>query len=876
MNIVRRLLRRLRPQMEARMDEEMRFHLEMQARQNREAGMPAGEAHRAAVLTFGGVEQVKEVCREQQPLAWLRDLVGDLRYGGRVLRRSLGFTAVGVLTLGLGIGACTAIFSVVNGVLLRPLPIPEPERIVVIRESFLPTLPDASVASGKYLDWQRQAASFESLGALSATSYNLTGAGDPLHLHAARMTASMLSTLRLSPLLGRNFAAEEQRPQDQENVAILSHGLWQRRFAGDAAVLGRRIQLNGRPFTVVGVMPPETGLPEWVEVFTPYGFRAGDELNYDGPSLYVVGRLRAGVTPAEAQSEMNVLAARTAAAHPMSRGWSTRVSPMTESIVGKVRPVLLSLLGAVGFLLLIACANVANLLLARATSRSREMAVRAALGARGGRIIRQLLSESVLLSLLGGGLGVLLAQAGLPALLALAPEALPRAADLAVDGRALGLTFALALVTGLGFGLAPAFQASRVDLNQMLKQGGRGATEGGAPRRLRGALVIGEVAIALVLLAGAGLLMRSFARLQQVSPGFNPEGAHVAETYLPRTHYPDGGQYVSFAEQTMASIAALAIVQTVAVANNLPFSDHHMTSSTTVRFGLPNRPPPTDAEMPAATHYTVSPDYFRAMGIPLLRGRPFDQQDVSGARRVTIVSESVARKLFPGEDPLGKIISLYGSARREIVGIAGDIKPKRLDSEATLQIYEPFAQVPDNDIIYVVRTAVRGADEEIASAIHAAIARADPTVPIYGARPLTAVVGGSIARQRFAMTLFTVFSLVALLLAAMGIYGVMAYSIAQRTGEIGIRVALGAHPRDVVALVFRQGGKLIALGVLAGVLGALLLTRFLEKLLFNVSVRDPLTFAAIVVVLVLVATSACLLPAHRASRVSPMVALRAE
>jgi predicted permease len=877
--VVARRLRAVlrRAQIEQELDQEIRFHVEKEIEQNVAKGMTYKEARRAALRDFGGVERYKEEAREARGIRLLEESWQDVRYGARILRRSPGFAAVAILTLGLGVGACAAIFSVVNGVLLRPLPFPEPDRVVVIRESFPPTLPDSSVASGKFLNWQKQATSFESLGFLGATSYNLTGAGAPVHLHAAHIGASLLSTLRLGPLLGRNFTPEEQLPRDQQNVAILSFGLWRRHFNGRSDVLNQTIQLNGRAHTVVGVMPPESGLPEWAEVFVPAGFRVNDQRNYASwHGLYVVGRLKPGITPTQAQSELRLLDERTAQAHPESRGWIARVTPLFESVVGKVRPLLFALLGAVGFLLLIVCANVANLLLARATSRSKEMAVRVAVGASRARILRQVLVESMVLSLLGALLGVLIAKGGVTALLALAPQTLPRAAKIAVDGSALGVAVALAVLTGIAFGLVPALQVSRVRLHETLKQSARGASEGGQRQRLRGALIVGEMAVALVLLAGAGLLTRSFARLQEVSPGFNARNVHVAEIFLPRPEYTSPAQYVRFAEQTMAEIAAKPEVQAVAVSANIPFSDHHMTLSMTVHFSIPGRPLVTNSEMPVSNYYAVSKDYFRAMGIPLLRGRPFDDRDRFSSTRVVIIGESLATRFFPGEDPLGKVIAAEGRAPYEIVGVAGDVKTNGLDGDGTLQLYVPFTQEPDNDIIYVVRTAESGAAWDVFDAVRTAVAHADATVPIYSPRPLAALVGASIGRQRFAMTLFAIFSAVALLLAAIGVYGVMAYSVAQRTGEIGIRMALGAQTRDVMGLMVRQGGRLIALGVIAGVIGGLMLSRFLEKMLFHLSAHDPVTFVAIVVLLVMVAGLACVLPARRASKVNPMIALRAE
>jgi putative ABC transport system permease protein len=801
--------------------------------------------------------------------------MNDLRFALRQLTKAPGFTAVTVLTLAVGIGACVAIFSVVNAVLLSPLPFPQPDRLVALRETFPPTVPDSSVAYAKYMDWRDQAQSFHGIGALDGMSYNLGGA-EPVHLHAARITASLLAALGVAPVHGRNFLADDEMPDDRDSVCLLSYGLWQRRFGGRPDVVGERVQLNGRPYTVVGVLPRDSGLPPRVEVFTPLALTERARRYYGHHSLQVFARLRPGVTVEQAGREMAAIATRMARAHPETQGWGVNVLSLTDTVVGPVRQALWALLAAVGLLLLIACANVANLLLARATSRVTEMALRAAIGASRYRIVRQLLAESLLLALLGATLGVVIARSGLEALLALAPDTLPRAANIAVDARALAFAFVLALLTGVGFGIVPAVQATRVDLHEALKQGARGASEGAPRRRLRGALVVGELAIALWLLAGAGLLMRSFTRLADVDPGFDPHDVHVSSVFLPRPQYADPARHVTFAREALAAISAIPGVTAAGAAANIPFSTVHMTDMTaTMRaFVVPNRPPVTGAETPVSTWYTVTDDYFRAMGIRILRGRAFDARDGADSARVAIISDSLARRFFPGEDPLGKSIHIGGPVPREIVGIVADIKSRSLEGESTLQTYHPFAQSPDNDIVFVVRTA--GPLPGLPEAVRRAIARVDAAIPAYDGHALSALVGASIARQRFAMTLFGAFSGVALLLAAIGIYGVMAYSVSQRAGEIGIRMALGAHGGNVLRLVFAQGGKLIAVGILAGVLGALLLTRFLDTLLFNLSAHDPPTFVAIVVLLAVVAGVACLLPARRASRLDPMVALRSD
>jgi putative ABC transport system permease protein len=866
-----------REKLEAELDEEIRFHLDKEIERNRALGLTPTEARRAALLAFGGIDRAKEEVRDARGARLLSEMWQDIRYACRMLRRAPGFAVVAIGTMGLGIGACAAVFSVVQNVLLRPLPLDDPDRVVVIRESFLPTLPDSSVASGKYLSWQREATSFESLGSLGATSFNLTGTGAPVHLHAAHITASVLPTLGLRPLLGRNFRVEELS-RERTTVAILSFSLWQSLYGGREDILDQNIELNGRRHAVVGVLPPDSGLPGWAQVFAPGTFGPVDERNYASwHGCYVIGRLKGGVTPAQAESELRQLDERTARQFPESRGWHAHVRPVMDSLVGKVRPVLLTLLGAVGLFLLMACANVANLLLARAASRSREMAVRTAVGSSRARIVRQLLVEGAILSIFGATVGVLVSRISLVTLLALAPQNLPRATEVAVNGHALGLAAALAMLTGVAFGLVPAIHLSRLRLHETIKASAGRAGGGPLRQRLRSALVIAEVAIALVLLSGAGLLMRSFAGLQSVNPGFDPAGGHVAEIFLPRPRYTTPGQYVRFAEQTVADIAAAPGVHAAAVSANLPFSEHHMTLSMTVRLDVVGRPS-LDGERPVANYFAVSPDYFRAMGIPVRRGRPFDHRDRGGgqSRPVAIVGDSLARRLFPDQDPVGQSLRLDGSDSWEIVGVAGDVKTTSLDADASFQIYVPFAQAPDNDIIYVVRTSDSVPAGQVSETIRAAVARADATVPIYSPRPLATMVGNSITRQRFALTLLGVFSALALLLAAIGVYGVMAYTVAQRTGEIGIRMALGARSRQVVGLVLRRGLLLIAAGAAVGLGGALLLTRFLQSLLFQVSSHDPTTLIAGVMVLTAAAALACVIPAHRATRVNPMVSLRSE
>jgi putative ABC transport system permease protein len=798
--------------------------------------------------------------------------MNDLRYALRQLVRAPGFTAIAVLTMGLGIGACVAIFSVVDAVLLRPLPFAEPDRLVAVQEVNVPSWPAGSIltAPGKYLDWREQSTSFESLAATRVDSFNLTGAGDPVRVSVGRLTANALSTLRVRPALGRAFLAEEDAP-GREQVALLSHGFWVGRMGGRADVLGQTVQLDGRPFTVVGVMPAGFQLDGPLDLFTPMAFPAAARDNRVAHTIDVVGRLKAGVTLAQAKSEMALLATRLDQQRPGRAGvWGAEVRPMLEARVGEVRRLLLSLAGAVGFLLLIACANVANLLLARATARVREIAVRAALGAGRGRIVRQLLTESVLLALGGGALGVLVAEASTGALLALAPEILPRAQEIAIDVRAAGVSCGLALLTGVLFGLAPALTATRLRLDEALREAARGHSEGRRGGRLRGTLVVAEVAIALVLLVGAGLIMRSFVRLQAVDPGFRPQGALAFSLTLPQGKYPTGTHAGAFVDQAVARMAASPGVEAAAATWAVPFSTPR-APRLFLEIGGWAAPP---GGLPHTAYYPVTPDYFRAMGIPVHRGRVFERQDGASTAPVAIVNETLARRFFPGEDPIGKRLSVSNGPQtwREIVGVVADVRHGNLAAEVLPQVYEPLAQRPRGILTFVVRGDLASAT----AAARAAVRSIDGDLPLASLRPLSDFVAESVARQRFAMLLLAVFSAAALLLAAVGIYGVMAYSVSRRTNEIGIRVALGARAGHVLQLVLSQGGRLVALGLAAGVAGALALTRFLDKLLFEVTATDPSTFAAMVVLLAVVAALACLLPARRAARVDPMLALRAE
>jgi putative ABC transport system permease protein len=800
-------------------------------------------------------------------------MLNDLRYALRQLIKAPGFTAVAILTLALGIGACTAIFSVVNVVLLRPLNYPEPDRIVSIRETNLPQFPVFSVSPPNYLDWEKQTKSYEYLAAYTGADLNLTGDGEPQQLSGLKATAHYFDVYGVKPILGRMWLPEEDA-QGKDHVVVLSYHFWQRVFGGAADVVGRSIQLNGEPYTVVGIAQVGFGLASKVEAWTPLAFKPEETANSARGDHYinVVGRLRPGVTVAQARAELELLATQLAKQYPDSnKGWGIFLMLSQDYIVRDVKPVLYTLLGAVGCVLLIACANLANLLLARASARSREISIRAALGASRGRLVRQLLTESVVLAVGGGVAGVILARWGLDALLALAPSSLPRISEIHLDSGVLIFSLALSIITGLVFGIAPAWLAARADVNEALKQGTRGSTEGGARGRLRSALVVLEVTFALVLLGGAGLLARSFMQLAHVDPGFTPENATLLQLSLPQKKYAMPEQQTAFADALLERVKVLPGVQWAGITHSMPLLGGYVLT-----FSIEGRPPIAPSDQPSASYYAVTPDYFRAMGIRLIRGRTFTPRDDAKAPRVAIINEAFARQFFPNEDPIGKRIDidLGPDAWREIVGIVGDIKQNGPDQATSAQSYEPFAQKPFNSIDLIIRT--KGAPAALLGALRPAVYAVDKDQPIGVIRPLEEIMADSIARQRFAMTLLSVFSLVALVIAAVGIYGVMAYNVVQRTGEFGIRMALGAQQGDVLRLVLAQGGKLIGIGLVVGLAATLAASRAMGSMLFNTSAQDPLTLSMITLLLGAVALIACLLPANRATKVNPIEALRAE
>jgi putative ABC transport system permease protein len=807
----------------------------------------------------------------------MESLLQDLKYGVRMLMKHPGFTAVAVIALALGIGANTAIFSVVNAVLLRPLPFTEPDSLMVVYESRMDRGGQrGSVSYPNFADWRAQNTVFEHMSTFHDSDFVLTGEGEPVRLHTAVVNADLLPLLGVAPIIGRPFVPEEDKPGNSGRVVLLSHRLWQQRFSGDQNVLGKSLVLNGKDYDVVGVMPEGFHFPvdaETIDLWTTVAVDSGMFGQRGAHYMHVIARLKPGITQAQATAEMEGIAANLERQYPDENSHrGVTVVPALESLVGDVRPALLILLGAVGMVLLIACVNVANLLLARATTRHREMAIRAALGASRLRVVRQLLTESVLLALAGGALGLLIALWGTDLLVSLTRDDLPRAGQIGLDVRVLGFTLLVSLLTGIVFGIVPAIQSSRTDLTESLKEGGRGSTEGGR-NRLRGALVVGEVAIAIVLLAGAGLLIQSLRRLERVDPGFNPRNVLTFSLGLPEVRYKPE-QQIQFYQLLKARLESLPGVKSASAVMPLPLGGDRMR----VTFETEGRPI-AKGELPATEIRTIGLDYFKTMGIPLIKGRDFTERDVQKAPAVIIVNEAFAKQFFPGEEVIGKHIQPGISddddetPMREIVGLVGNVKHQKLNAEPDPEAYEPHAQLTF-DMTMLVRTETD--PNSIVKAAQNEVKALDKDLPAYGIKTLDEYLSASVARPRFNALLLGVFASLALILTAVGLYGVMNYSVTQRTHEIGIRVALGARQQDVLKMVVRQGMILTGIGIGAGLIGAYFLTRLLETMLFGVGSTDPATFVAISIILAGVALGACFVPARRATKVDPMIALRYE
>lgn len=805
----------------------------------------------------------------------LDTLLKDIRYGARMLIKSPGFTAVALLTLTLGIGANSAIFTVVNALLLRPLPFEDADRLVFLSERSR-QLEGMSISYPNFTDWREQNSSFEQIAVFRRQSFNLTGGSEPERLNGAQVSATLFPILTYQPALGRVFTNEEDKP-GADPVVVLSYGLWQRRFGSNPDILGQTLSMNGKGFMVIGVMPQKFAFPSRVELWVPVGPESSQESwqsRGNHPGLYGIARLNPGVSLEQARADMDTVAARLEQQYPNTNTTNrVSVTPLLEIVVRDVKPGLLVLLAAVGFVLLIACVNVANLLLARGATRSKEIAVRCALGAGRFRLVRQLMTESVLLSLLGGALGMALAYWGVKGLIAISPANTPRADEISLDLTVLGFTLAVSLLTGVAFGLAPALQASKPDVNESLKDASRGST--GVRHRIRSVLVIIEVALALVLLIAGGLTIRSFYRLQQLNPGFDDEGLLTLQLTLPQLSYSEPHKRTGFFQQLVDRIASLPGVESVGAATGLPLGNNGNQTS----FSIEGQPPPGPGEVPLVEIANVSSDYFKTMRIPLLRGRTFTDQDNADAPPVMVIDQLFAERHWPGEDPVGKQVRFGGASHQgpvvKVVGVVGRVKMDGLDQDSNrVQGYRPYLQSPWFGFAVVMRTKSDAAG--LASAVRQEVLKIDAGQPIFNIRTMEQIRSETTTSRRMTTILLSIFAGVALLLAAVGIYGVMAYSVNQRTHEIGIRIALGAARRDVVRLVVGQGMLLASTGVGLGLGGAFLLTRWMSNLLFGVSATDPATFGGIAALLTGVAFAACMVPARRATKVDPIVALRYE
>ena len=815
----------------------------------------------------------------------------DIRYGARMLLKNPGVTTIVILALALGIGANTAIFSVVNAVLLRPLPYYESDRLVFLNEKS-PVLDDMSISYPNFLDWRNHNQSFEKIGVYNRASYNLTGVGEAERIVTGQVSADLFSVLRVNALHGRVFTNDEDKP-GAAPVVVLSYPLWQRRFGGQTSILNQPITLNNKSYTVIGIMPESYFYPSRVEMWVPAG-QLSDQPSWQSrgnhPGLYGVARLKPGVTFEQAEADMNNVAANLEKQYPDTNTANrVRMRPLLEIFVSDVRRGLWVIFGAVGFVLFIACANIANLLLARATSRRKEMAIRTAVGASRWRIARQLLTESILLSLVGGGIGLVLARWGVDLILYVSPDAIPRSREIGLDWTVLAFTIGVSFLTGILFGLIPAIQAGEVDVHETLKETGRGSS---GRHWLRSSLVVVEVATTLVLLIGAGLMIRSFYLLQKVNPGFSDEHLTSFSVSLPQKKYATEEQQAAFYNRLLENIRALPGVESAAAASGLPLGNNGWQTS----FMIDGRPVPPRDQVPLMEACLVTPDYFKAMNIPVLRGRVFTDRDdrshiagrdlsklnenqraIAGMNSI-VIDEDFAKRYWPNEDAVGKYVRLgteSDAPKLEVLGVVGRVKMESLNQNSDrVQGYFPFNQTPDTGMTVIVKGA--SDPNQLIASVRGAIREVDPDQPIYSVRTMNEIRAESVAGERLNLTLLSLFAGIALVLAIVGIYGVMSYSVTQRTHEIGIRMAIGARPRDVFKMVLGHGMKLTLLGVVIGLGSAFALTRLMETMLFGVEPTDKLTFAAISIMLIMVALLACYLPGRRATKVEPTISLRYE
>jgi putative ABC transport system permease protein len=793
----------------------------------------------------------------------------DARYAVRQLVRAPGFTVVAVLTLALGIGASTTIFSVVNGVLLRPLPYPDSQALVRVHE-VVPQYGRFSVAPANFLDWRDQSRAFTRMGAYTSSSATFLNDSGPARIPGAAVSWDLLPTLGVGPAAGRAFTAADDRPNADATV-VLSHDLWMDRFGGDRGVIGRTVTMNGAPVTVIGIMPAGFYFPTRETAFwRPLGLDPV-RASRGGHYLGVVARLKSGVAVEQADREMQALAQRLAAEYPeSSAGESAEVVRLQDQVVGSIRPALVTLFAAVGFVVLIACANVANLLLVRASVREKEVAIRAALGASRRRLGVQMLVESLVLAAVGGAVGVGLAYVGLGPILTLGAQSIPRVADVAIDRQVLLFALGATVVTGVLFGLAPAWQASRAGVVGPLKEGGRSSATAGA-RWVRSTLLVGEVALSIILLTGAALLLRSFDRLTNVDPGFKPNGVLAFHVSLSPTAFPDTSRATAFYETLLERLEAQPGVQAAGQVQTLPLRGSYVLS-----FAIRGRAPAKPGEEPSANYRAISAHYFQALGVPLLKGRVFTGSDQAKSEPVAVVDQAFADKYFPNENPIGQGLHVGNGnpGYSTVVGVVGSVRYDSLDASPAPTMYVPLTQDFFGTTWIVARTS--GDPDLLADPVRRVLHGLDPTLPAYSLAPMSTIVNDSVAAQRFSVLLLALFAGVALFLAAVGLYGVVAYTVSRRTREIGLRMAVGAEPGDIVRMIVGGGLRLALVGVVVGVTGALALSGLVSTLLFQVTPSDPVSYAATAGLLLLVAALACYIPARRAMRVDPLVALQAE
>lgn len=874
-----------RDAVESDLTDELRFHFENEVEKYKRAGLSADEARRRARLSFGSDASVADDCRDARGTGFIENLRRDVRYAMRQLFAKPAFAAVLILTLALSIGANSAIFSVIDSVLIRSLPYPQANRLVYLYLSS-PEYPKFPLNPFDFRDYRTRSKSFESMAAMTRGDLQLSGgSAQPVMLHGFRVTAGYFHVLGLHPKLGREFNRHAELPGNANQV-ILSDRLWRSRFGASRSIVGSRITLNDQPFTVVGVMPPGTEHPgnhyhplpygQDVDIWWPFTFD-GNPAQRGSHYVEGIARLKPGVTMAEANSELNAIMAELAREHPADGGWRVRAVSLDSEVVGSSRQMLLVLLGAVGMVLLIACANAANLLLARATARGREFAIRLALGARRLRLIGQLLTESLFIAFLGGALGMVIAWGGVKALVSLLPAGFPRAHEIHVNGAVFAFTFLITAGAGILFGIVPAVQSSRSDPGHGLHEGGRTATGGRRSSRLRNLLVISEVSLACVLLVGAGLMLRSFLNLLHLNPGFEQQHVLTATVSLPEVHYKSTAGIGHFYDQLTIALRSLPGVQSAGAGTDVPFTGYDENLG---GFTIEGKQPPPHQQFNGRYH-VATPGYFRALGIPLLSGRFFTEADKAGAPNVVIINHAMARKYWGHQDAVGQRLSFLTDHPTQkdwttVVGVVGDVKDKPSSPDAEPAFWWPDLQQawPFPQMSIVIRSNVD--PESLASELRAAVKHLDPALAVANVREMDQVVQGSVATPRFAFVLVGLFAALAILLAGIGIYGVIAYSVSQRTSEFGLRVALGAQRADILRLVVMQAAALVFSGTILGLGLALILGRALKSLVYDVSPADPLTLTTAGLCVIAAAIVPCLVPARKATRIDPMIALRAE